>query len=141
MPVKPPSSPTQLENVRPLRRIHVLVDSTDARYLRVASFLLERAGFVVATSTDRETLAQVAKTRPDVVVLDGSDSIGTAVQLRSAITGTYEDVAVVIVSDEQRLGKSVRVAAKWDGGDTLVREVERAYLRLSDDEGRLLAAD
>jgi CheY-like chemotaxis protein len=141
LPVKPPSSPTQLANVRPLRRIHVLVDSADARYLRVASFLLERAGFVVATSAERETLAQVAKAHPDVVVLDGSDSIGTAVQLRSAITGTYEDVAVVIVSDEQRLGNSVRVAAKWDGGDTLVREVERAYLRLSDDESRLLAAD
>ena len=139
--MKPPSATTELQNVRPLRRIHVLVDSADARYLRVAGFLLERAGFVVATSTERETLAQVAKVRPDVVVLDGSDSIGTAVQVRSAITGTYEDVAVVIVSDEQRLGKSVRVASKWNRGDTLVREVERAYLRLSDDGGRLLAAD
>ena len=141
MPVKPPSSPTELENVRPLRRIHVLVDSTDARYVRVASFLLERAGFVVATSAGGETLAQVAKVHPDVVVLDGSDSIGAAVQVRSAITGNFGDVAVVIVSDEQRFGESVRVAAKWDGGDTLVREVERAYLRLSDDGGRLLAAD
>ena len=130
-----------LPNVRPLRRLHVLVATTDARYARVACFLLERAGFDAESCREEETLARVESNRRDVVVLDASRSFGAAARLRAALVVRHRHVAVVLVSDSPRAFASFGVLPKWHRGETLTEEVERAYLRLSSDGDALLAAD
>lgn len=135
-----PGEPT-FANVRTLGRVRVLVAVSDRNYVRVARFLLTRAGFEVATCAADRVLEHIERTAEHVVVLDASPSRADALRVRSALLTRRAAPAVVVVSDgRETKSVGVRILPKWGHGDDLVREVERAYLRLPDDEGLLHGA-
>ena len=64
------------QNVFPLRPLRVLVAARDARFNRVAGFLLARRGFdVEILHRPSAVLDTVSRTGIDVVIVDASDSV------------------------------------------------------------------
>jgi DNA-binding NtrC family response regulator len=117
-------------NVRPLHRQRVLVATTDRRFLRVAGFLLAREGYDVDSSRrPSELLDDIDRQLPNVVVLDGSDSLAAAVRTVAAIEALHPRVRVLIVveDDARPVSKMLRVFPKWSAMNDLLREVERPY--------------
>jgi chemotaxis response regulator CheB len=122
---------SSLPCVLPIRRIRVLLLSSDRRFLRVTAFLLRRKGFVVESAA-RPDVALVKRHRPDVVVIDGNGSVRDAVRSLAEIEARWPAVAFLVVSEEalERRGLLFRFLPKWSAGDRLAAEVERAYFRL-----------
>ena len=110
-----------------LRPIRVLLTGRDRRFLRAADVLLRRHRCEV-TSTDRpsELLERVARDRPHVVVVDGSDSLAAAARAVAALEALPSPVSTIVVSDHPP-GKSLlnlHVLPKWGAFDELLSEVE-----------------
>jgi chemotaxis response regulator CheB len=122
---------TSLAPVLPIRRIRVLLLSTDRRFLRVTTFLLRRKGFVVETA-EQPDIAFVDRQQPDVVVIDGNGSVRDAASSLAEIEARWPSVALLVVSEEapERRGLLFRFLPKWSAGDKLADEVERAYFRV-----------
>jgi CheY-like chemotaxis protein len=122
---------TPLAPVLPLRRIRVLLLSSDRRFLRVTAFLLRRNGFVVETAA-RPEVALVERHQPDVVVIDGNGSVRDAVRSLAEIEARWPALALLVVSEEalECRGLLFRFMPKWSAADRLADEVERAYFRL-----------
>ncbi|MEK6275154.1 MAG: hypothetical protein AABM30_07420 [Actinomycetota bacterium] len=120
-----------LENVVPFR-CRVVLAARDRRFLRVTSFLLAREGFLVdATRRLEDLLGMVQRHRPNVVILDGMDSLTMTARALAEIEALPYSVAVLVVAEvpEASSPTSVRLLHKWTGFDQLLQEVER----LSDD--------
>lgn len=120
-----------LESVAPVRS-RIVLAARDRRFLQVTSFLLSREGFVVDSTRNLEDLlGMVERHRPDVVILDGMDSLKTAARALVEIEALPYSVAVLVVAEvpEASSPTSVRLLHKWTSFDRLVQEVER----LSDD--------
>ena len=113
-----------------LRPIRVLLTGRDRRFLRTAEVLLRRHRCEVS-STDRpsELLDRVARHRPNVVVVDGSDSLAAAARAVAALEALPSPVSAVVVCDHPP-DKSLRhlhVLPKWGAFDELLSEVERRF--------------
>jgi DNA-binding NtrC family response regulator len=112
-----------LDNVRALRRLRVLVAAHDRRFLRVAGFLLARGGFdVESTPRSRDLLQAVDRRPPDIVILDASESLAEAARSVAAIEALHPHVTVLVVSDEGSAASTVnlRVFDKWKSFERLV---------------------
>jgi DNA-binding NtrC family response regulator len=112
-----------LDNVRALRRLRVLVAARDRRFLRVAGFLLARGGFdVESTRHPRDLVRVVDRQPPDIVILDGSESLADAGRGVAAIEALHPHVTVIVVSDEGDADSTVnlRVFDKWKSFEQLV---------------------
>lgn len=117
-----------LESVEPGRSIRVVLAAHDRRFLRVTSFLLGRKGFLIDSVRKPENLLRVVeKSRPDVVILDGTDSLTATARTVAAIEALSYPVAVLVVAEAPEVSspKSVRLLHKWTSFDQLVDEVER----------------
>ena len=115
--------------VRPLHRIRVLLVGRDPHFIRVVGFLLERHGFLVAsTRRPGDALSQVERHRANVVVIDTSNSVAPAARLVAAIEALYPSVGVLAVGEDpsDRMS-SFQVLPKWNFA-LLVEEVERMYM-------------
>jgi DNA-binding NtrC family response regulator len=117
-----------------LRPIRVLLIGRDRRFLRTAEVLLRRHRCEV-TSTDRpsELLDRVALQRPNIVVVDASDSLVAAARAVAALEALPSPVSAVVVCDHPP-DKSLRhlhVLPKWGAFDELLSEVERRYGEVS----------
>lgn len=117
--------------MRPLRAIRVLLCGGDPNFLRVASRLLHRAGFVVETSSEREELLRlVGARRPDIVVLDGSQALGAAARSTVSVEALHPAVRVLLVADGARRSSGEEVVLpKWESLPELPRRVRLAYAR------------
>jgi len=98
--------------------IRVLISSPDARFLKLADFLLPRAGLLVKL-TQRIGGAErlVERHSADVVVLDESEFDPHAIADR--LRARRPDVGVVVVSEDEhreRFGAS-KALAKWSMSD------------------------
>ena len=116
-----------LESVVPIR-CWVVLAARDRRFLRVTSFLLAREGFLVESTRSLEDLfGMVQRHRPDVVILDGMDSLTTTARALAEIEALPYSVAVLVVAEapEASSPRSVRILHKWTSFDRLVQEVER----------------
>jgi chemotaxis response regulator CheB len=116
-----------LENVAPYRS-RVVLAVRDRRFLRVTSFLLARQGFVVnSTRKLEDLLGMVQRHRPDVVILDGMDSLTMTARALAEIEALPYSVAVLVVAEvpEASSPTSVRLLHKWTSFDRIVEEVER----------------
>jgi DNA-binding NtrC family response regulator len=114
-------------NVRALRQPRILLAASDRRFERVAGFLLARKGFrVVSTGRPADFLAIVERERPDVVILDGSDSLAAAARAVAVIEALHGHVTVFVVADEgvQRAPESLRVFPKWTSLEQLISSIE-----------------
>jgi DNA-binding NtrC family response regulator len=120
-----------LEQVAPYRS-RVVLAVRDRRFLRVTSFLLAREGFLVTSTRKLEDLlGMVQRHRPDVVILDGMDSLTMTARALAEIEALPYSVAVLVVAEvpEASSPTSVRLLHKWTSFDRIVEEVER----ISDD--------
>jgi len=117
-----------LESVEPERRIRVVLAARDRRFLRVTSFLLARDGFLVDSTRKLEDLPEIVQRhRPDVVILDGMDSLTMTARAIAGLEALPYSVAVLVVAEapEASSPRSVRLLHKWTSFDRLVHEVER----------------
>ena len=115
--------------VRPLHRIRVLLVARDPHFIRVVGFLLERQGFLVAsTRKPGDAVSEVERHRANVVVVDTTSSVASAARLVAAIEALYPTVGVVAVSEDasDRMS-SFQVLPRWNLA-LLVEEVERKYM-------------
>jgi hypothetical protein len=94
--------------------MRVLVTARDVRFLHVARFVLDRRGHEVTTSRRISDLAvDVAAVRPNVVVLDGTDSLGAAGRAAAVVAAIAPTAAVFVVSEEPDEQTPLRVRRKW----------------------------
>lgn len=117
-----------LESVEPGRGIRVVLAARDRRFLDVTSFLLGRKGFVIdSVSKPEHLLPVVERHRPDVVIVDGTDSLTVTARTIAAIEALTYPVAVLVVAEAPEMAspKTVRLLHKWTSFDRLVDEVER----------------
>jgi DNA-binding NtrC family response regulator len=116
-----------LENIAPFRS-RVVLAARDRRFLRVTSFLLARQGFLVHSTRRLEDLLDlVERKRPDVVILDGMDSLTMTARALAEVEALPYAVAVLVVAEvpEASSPTSVRLLHKWTSFDQLLDEVER----------------
>jgi DNA-binding NtrC family response regulator len=113
-----------LDNVRPLRRLRVLVATRDRRFLRVAGFLLARGEFEVeSTSRPRDLLRVIERQPPDIVILDASESLAEAARCVAAAEALHPHVTVLVVSDDDAAAAStvnLRAFDKWKSFEQVV---------------------
>ena len=119
-----------VDNVRALRRLRVLVAARDRRFLRVAGFLLARGGFEVESSArPRDLLRVVDRQPPDIVILDGSESLAEAARCVAAVEALHPHVTVIVVSDDGAAESTVnlRVFDKWKSFEQLVQSLRALH--------------
>ncbi len=121
-----------IQNVRPLRPLRVLVAGRDARFGRVAGFLLARRGFEVETSRrPSEVVEAVSRLGVDVVILDASDLLSEAARTAATLDALHPHITVVVVADEPGVhNDSLQVLPKWTSLETLVLNLEAMHLGL-----------
>jgi hypothetical protein len=112
--------------------IRVAVATRDARFLRLATFLLSRSGFDICSMRRlSELVERVDRGDVDVALLDGSDSAHAAARALAAIDARRADVGALVVADrpEPLPGLDTPVLPKWSAFSRLVGEIEHAYAR------------
>ena len=123
-----------LGNVRPLRPLRVVVAGADARFARVAGFLLARRGFEVELSgRPSNVLDFLSEKGADIVILDATDSLSEAERSLAAIEASHPHVTVVLVADEvaeTRFGTH-QIFPKWTSLETLILNLEAMHLGLA----------
>jgi len=120
-----------IRNVRSLRPLRVLVAARDARFGRVAGFLLARRGFDVEILHRPSTvLDAVSRTGVDVVIVDASDSVSEAARTVAALEALHPHLTVVVVADDpaDAGGATLRILPKWTSLETLVLNLEATHL-------------
>lgn len=122
-----------IQNVRSLRPLRVLVAARDARFNRVAGFLLARRGFDVETlQRPSAILDMVARTGVDIVILDASDSVSETARAVAALDALHPHITAIVVADEpaEADGGTFRILSKWTSLETLVANLEAMHLGL-----------
>jgi uncharacterized membrane protein (UPF0127 family) len=112
-------------NGRPTR---VLLGTADVRFLRMARFLLTRDDLEVeATKKIVNAIDLVERHRPDVVVIDATDSLGDAARTVAAVEALHPNVGVVVVCDGEppRWTTGLKVTEKWAALQTLADDVRQ----------------
>lgn len=122
-----------LANVRPLRKVRVLVAGRDLRYVRAMAFLLGRRGYDARPgSTATGLFTDVEEYEPEVVVLVEGDSFGDTVGLAVQILGLSDTVSVVVATSRHDAPPSNRLRFVDKGApfDVVAEAVERAWAEL-----------
>lgn len=123
-----------LGNVRPLRPLRVVVAGADARFARVAGFLLARRGFEVELSRrPSNVLDFLSEKGADIVILDATDSLSEAMRSIAAIEASHPHVTAILVADEvagTQYG-TYQILPKWTSLETLILNLEAMHLGLA----------
>jgi uncharacterized protein len=104
----------------------VLLGTADDRFLRLARFLLTRSEVEVeVTKRLVKTIDLVERHRPDVVVIDATESLGEAARIVAALEALHPHVAVMVVFDGEppRWTTGLKVTEKWEALETLTDDV------------------
>jgi len=122
-----------LANVRPLRKVRVLLAGRDPRYVRAMTFLLGRRGYDVRSGLTANALfTDVEEYKPDVVVLVDADSFGETVGLADQILVLSDTVSVIVATTRHDAppANRLRFVERWASFDVLAEAVERAWAEL-----------
>jgi PleD family two-component response regulator len=122
-----------IQNVRPLRPLRVLVAASDARFGRVAGFLLARRGYEVEILRRPSTvLDAVSRSSVDVVIVDATDSISQTARWIAALEALHPHLTIVVVADDpsQADGGNLRILPKWTSLENLILNLEAMHLGL-----------
>jgi uncharacterized membrane protein (UPF0127 family)/CheY-like chemotaxis protein len=95
--------------------LRIVVATRDRRFRRVAEFLLSRQGMQAEFERDTDAAVELAeRTRPDVVLLDGSSSLASVARGMNRLSALDPPPRVVIVGDEViETPKTLSVIPKW----------------------------
>jgi hypothetical protein len=115
----------KLHRLQPLR---VLLSGRDRRYLRSTSFLLSQRGFDVLETSPRQTIQSVERHRPEVVLVESSDSRGVAARKVAALQSLVAAPSVLLVAEdpEDDRWKGLPVVRKWLSIEELTEQIEVA---------------
>ncbi len=119
--------------VRSLRPLRVLVAARDARFARVAGFLLTRGGFDVETvRLTSRVLETLARTDFEVIIVDASESFSDAARLVGTLEALFPHLTVVVVADPapDYDDTAFRILPKWTSLENLVLNLESLHLGL-----------
>lgn len=108
-------------------RARILVASSDPRFLRLARFLLGGRDFEVDELTTPDRLPDaVLEPSVDVVILDGADTVATALRIANATRARRPEVPVIIAADTGgKTPTGVRVFDRWNETEELLLDIER----------------
>jgi uncharacterized membrane protein (UPF0127 family)/CheY-like chemotaxis protein len=95
--------------------LRIVVSTRDRRFRRVAEFLLTRQGMRAEFERDTDAAVELAeRTRPDVVLLDGSRSLASVARGLNRLSVLEPSIRVVVVGDEVvETPKTLSVLPKW----------------------------
>jgi uncharacterized membrane protein (UPF0127 family) len=108
-------------------RARVLVASRDARFVKLARFLLSGRDLEVDELTSPERLPDLmAETDVDVAILDGGDKVADALRTANAARARRPELPIVIAADTGgRTPAGVRVFDRWNETEELLLDIER----------------
>jgi hypothetical protein len=111
----------------PEPRARVLVASSDARFTKLARFLLEGRELVVEELTTPDRLPEaVLEPGLDLAVLDGGDAVADALRTANAARARRPEVPVIVAADTGgRSPTGIRVFDRWNETEELLHDVER----------------
>jgi uncharacterized membrane protein (UPF0127 family) len=97
------------------KALRILVSTRDRHFRRVAEFLLTRQGMQPEFERDTDAAVELAeRTRPDVVLLDGSQSLASVARGLNRLSLLDPSIRVVVVGDEVfETPKTLSVLPKW----------------------------
>jgi uncharacterized membrane protein (UPF0127 family) len=97
------------------KALRILVSTRDRHFRRVAEFLLTRQGMRAEFERDTDAAVELAeRTRPDVVLLDGSQSLASVARGLNRLSILDPSIRVVVVGDEVfETPKTLSVLPKW----------------------------
>ena len=104
-----------------------LVASHDARFVKLARFLLDQHGLGAETTTPEELTSVLdSEERPAVVVLDVHDSIAATLTVANAAQALFPDVPLVLAGEPraaERTPAGVRLYDKWNETDEMISAI------------------
>jgi uncharacterized protein len=108
-------------------RARVLVASRDARFIKLARFLLSGRDLEVQELTTPESLPDfVRETDADVAILDGGAAVADALRTANAARARRPELPVVIAADTGGQSPAgVRVFDRWNETEELLLDIER----------------
>jgi hypothetical protein len=108
-------------------RARVLVASHDARFVKLARFLLSGRDLEVDELNTPERLPDlVTETDVDLVVLDGAGKVADALRTANAARARRPELPVVIAADTGgRTPAGIRVFDRWNETEELLLDIER----------------
>ena len=97
------------------KALRIVVSTRDRHFRRVAEFLLTRQGMRAEFERDTDAAVELAeRTRPDVVLLDGSQSLASVARGLNRLSLLDPSIRVVVVGDEVfETPKTLSVLPKW----------------------------
>jgi len=113
--------------------MRVLLVTDDTRYADELASAASFRGVDLAQAAVGDDLdARVALHVPNVVVLDAHDSLARTSRTATVFAALHPRIATVLIAKRapERSVGSVLVFDKWFSAERLLRELERAYLRL-----------
>jgi uncharacterized membrane protein (UPF0127 family)/CheY-like chemotaxis protein len=108
-------------------RARVLVASKDARFLKLARFLLGGRDLEVDELHSPDRLPElVAETDVDIAVLDGGNKVADALRIVNAARARRPELPVVLAADAGgRTPSGLRVFDRWNETEELLLDIER----------------
>ena len=111
-------------------RPRAIVASRDARFIKLAGFLLDQQGIEPDSVIPDKLLTLLdSDEEVSVVLLDAQDSLADALTAANAARATRPDVQIIVVGEAaaaERAPIGVRVYDKWNETDELVSAVKHA---------------
>jgi len=97
------------------KALRIVVSTRDRRFRRVSEFLLTRQGMRAEFERDTDAAVELAeRTRPDVVLLDGSHSLSSVARGLNRLSVLDPSIRVIVVGDELlETPKTLSVLPKW----------------------------
>jgi uncharacterized membrane protein (UPF0127 family) len=108
-------------------RARILVASRDARFVKLARFLLSGRDLEVDELHSPERLPDlVAETDVDVAILDGGNKVADALRTANAARARRPELPIVLAADTGgRSPTGVRVFDRWNETEELLLDIER----------------
>jgi CheY-like chemotaxis protein len=121
-------------------RGQVLVASRDARFVKLARFLLDGKQIETAAVVPAEKLTETLEREEDVdvVLLDAHDSVATTLTAANLARALRPAVPIVVVAESEYAAKApagIRIYDKWNETEQLVAAVEAALDGEGDEPG------
>lgn len=116
-----------------LRPMRIVLVTDDARYADMFLAVTERRGIpVIVAAADDDLDAIVARSRPNVAVFDGGDSLGRTARTAAAFAVVNPEMAVGMVADraETRRTGNLVLLDRWRSVERLLGELQRVFVAI-----------